>query len=76
MNQSLKYGVFILPYWPIKAFWATRKVLFTVNKQFTKMIFFLDFPTPPEDHIDINISRNYILGGRMKEALPQLNTHH
>ena len=26
MNKSLKYGVFVLPYWPMKLWWATRKV--------------------------------------------------
>lgn len=26
MNRSLKYGVFIIPYGPLKLYWATRKV--------------------------------------------------
>ena len=26
MNKSLKYGVFIIPYWPLKAYWSLRKV--------------------------------------------------
>ncbi len=26
MNKSLKYGILIVPYWPMKAWWVTRKV--------------------------------------------------
>lgn len=33
MNRSLKYGVFIIPYWPMKMYWAGRKVsLFSIRK--------------------------------------------
>jgi len=31
MNKSLKYGVLIIPYWPLKAWWATRKVRTAIN---------------------------------------------
>lgn len=26
MNRSLKYGILIIPYGPMKVYWATRKV--------------------------------------------------
>jgi len=29
------------------------------------MVFFWDFPTPPEGHVDANVRRSYIMGGRM-----------
>jgi hypothetical protein len=31
MNKSLKYGILIVPYWPMKAWWVTRKVIFIDN---------------------------------------------
>jgi hypothetical protein len=26
MNKSMKYGIFIIPYWPLKLWWGFRKV--------------------------------------------------
>ena len=29
------------------------------------MVFFWDFPIPPEGHVNSNVARSYIMGGRM-----------
>ena len=65
MNKSLKYGVFVLPYWPMKFWWGTRKVICFSFIQTAKMVFFWDFPIPPEGHVNSNVARSYIMGGRM-----------
>ena len=68
MNKSLKYGILIVPYWPMKAWWVTRKVIINLNiiyiSQTAKMALFYDFPVAPEGHPDGKIRRSYILGGR------------
>lgn len=56
LNRSLKYGCFVIPYWPMKLYWMTKKG--------AKMAFMKDFPTPPEGHPDNNIRRSLLTGGR------------
>ena len=41
MNKSLKYGVLIIPYWPMKAWWATRKVRIPINFSVRKWLSFM-----------------------------------
>lgn len=73
LNRSLKYGFIIFPYWPMKFWWASRKVIYiNINQnqyqlfliQTIKMAMFQDFPEAPEGHPDAGITRSYLLGGR------------
>ncbi len=75
MNKSLKYGVLIIPYWPMKAWWATRKVRVIFNSQFAKMSLLYDFPVAPEGHPTANIKRSYIWGGYTLPAKEEVAHH-
>ncbi len=48
--NSLMYNVYV-PFWPLKAFWFVRRS--------AELAFIKDFPTPPENHPDNEISRGY-----------------
>lgn len=49
--NSLMYNVYVIPFWPMKAYWTLKKA--------TKIVFIRDFPPVPAGHPDEKISRAY-----------------
>lgn len=61
MNKSLKYGILIIPYWPMKAWWATRKVMIFNNFSLLKCVSFMISQSPLKD-IPMQASKDHTFG--------------